>query len=78
MISVGVFVAHTTRPRPWDHIPALKRLTVHLEDDPKDRKPLEEYFQLHKRPTPPPAEVPWNGWEEELSRATVCLSLSIR
>jgi hypothetical protein len=75
MISVGVLVANTTRPRPWNHIYALKRLATHLEDNPKDRKPLEDYFRLHKQPTPPPVEEPWGGWEEELSHATVCLFL---
>jgi hypothetical protein len=75
MISVGVLVANTTRPRPWNHIYALKRLATHLEDNPKDREPLEDYFRLHKQPTPPPAEEPWSGWEEELSHATVCLFL---
>jgi len=71
MISVGVLVANTTRPRPWNHIPALERLAIHLEDNFKDRSPLVEYFQLHKQPILSPPEEAWGGWEEELSRATV-------
>ena len=72
MISVGVLVANSTRPRAWMHISALKRFSVQLEDNHEDRKQLEDYFEQHKSPVAaPPAEEPWSGWEEELSRATV-------
>jgi hypothetical protein len=72
MISVGALVANSTRPRPWNHISALKRFAVHLEDYPKDKAPLEEYFNENRVvDLSPPPEEPWYGWEAELSRATV-------
>lgn len=75
MISVGVLVANSTRPRPWNHISSLKRFTVHLEDHPKDKKPLEKYFEEQKVASlDPPSEEPWEGWEPELLRATVSRS----
>lgn len=72
MISVGVLLANSTRPRAWNHISALKRFAIQLEDKYEDRTPLEEYFERHKAPLASPStEEPWNGWEEELSRATM-------
>lgn len=72
MISVGVLVTNSTRPRAWTHISALKRFSVQLEDKHDDRKQLEEYFELHRASLAEPvAEEPWNSWEDELSRATV-------
>ncbi|CAG8763452.1 2178_t:CDS:2, partial [Acaulospora colombiana] len=72
MISVGVLVANTTRPRPWKHISALERHSIHLEDNKKNKKPLEEYFEKHRAPNlHVNSEEFWNGWEPELSDATM-------
>ncbi|KAG8807822.1 hypothetical protein FRC17_004252, partial [Serendipita sp. 399] len=72
MISVGVIVENSTRPRPWKHINALKRFAVRLEDNLDERDSLEAYFNEHKvSSTNAPEEEPWDGWEEELSRATM-------
>lgn len=72
MISIGVLVAQSTRPRPWNHINALKRFAVRLEDDLKERECLKEYFEERKvLNLDLPEEETWNGWEAELSRATM-------
>ncbi|KAG8830413.1 hypothetical protein FRC18_008148 [Serendipita sp. 400] len=72
MISVGVLVENSTRPRPWNHISALKRFAVRLEDSLEERDSLEAYFNQHKvSNTNSSEEEPWDGWEEELSRATM-------
>ncbi|KAG8758123.1 hypothetical protein FRC14_000747 [Serendipita sp. 396] len=72
MISVGVLVENSTRPRPWNHISALKRFAVRLEDSLEERDFLEAYFNQHKVPnTNSSEEEPWDGWEEEISRATM-------
>ena len=72
LISVGMLVAPSLRPRQWRHIAALKKFAVHLEDHYTIKKPLVDYFDLHKargRSLGEP-EV-WTGWEDELSNATV-------
>jgi hypothetical protein len=72
MISVGVLVANTRRPRPWNHISALKRFAVHLEDDMSNKEPLERYFNDRKVADLTSLDEPsWDGWESELNESTV-------
>jgi DENN domain-containing protein 11 len=76
LLSVGVLVAPSLRPRPWRHIAALKRFAVHLEDHYKVKKPLVDYFDLHKARGLSLGEPEvWTGWNDELSNATVSASM---
>jgi len=72
LLSVGVLVAPSLRSRPWQHITALKKLAVHLEDKYMVKKPLVDYFDLHKaRGLSLGAPQVWTGWKDELLNATV-------
>jgi hypothetical protein len=72
LLSVGVLVAPSLRPRPWRHIVALKKFAVHLEDRYMVKNPLVDYFDLHKARGLSLGEPDvWTGWEDELSNATV-------
>ena len=72
LLSVGVLVAPSLRPRPWRHITALKKFAVHLEDKYMVKKPLVDYFDLHKARGRSLGEPQvWTGWKAELSNATV-------
>jgi hypothetical protein len=72
LISVGVLVAPSLRPRPWRHITALKQFAVHLEDKYMVKKPLVDYFDLHKARGLSLGEPQvWTGWKDELLNATV-------
>ena len=72
LLSVGILVAPSLRPRPWRHITALKNFAVHLEDKYTVKKPLVGYFDLHKARGLSLGEPPaWTGWKDELLNATV-------
>jgi len=72
LLSVGVLVAPSVRPRPWRHIAVLKKFAVHLEDRYTVKKPLVEYFDLHKARGLSLGEPEvWDSWQAELLNATV-------
>ncbi|KDQ07819.1 hypothetical protein BOTBODRAFT_59753 [Botryobasidium botryosum FD-172 SS1] len=68
--AVGLLIAPSDNPRPWLHLPTLKRLSDDLEAHPEDRESLATYFESYKTRPDSPASVPWAGWQDELSRAT--------
>lgn len=79
MEAYGVLLERSAYPRPWRHVPTLK--TIH------DKDALENYFNLHRKPTasgsnsdslpsPPPLSFDWEAEILSSSRSSSTASSS--
>ncbi|KZS87676.1 hypothetical protein SISNIDRAFT_460602 [Sistotremastrum niveocremeum HHB9708] len=74
--SLGIVVSPaSTRPRPWRHIKALKRLADLLDETPENWGILDDFFERcqyvpakTKAVDAGAVDSDWDGWQEELNK----------